>query len=132
VTGAAAAPRRVRVAIREEADVAIARKHTRVVVGHAGLSDAAIEAMAIAVSEIARNILVHGISGEMSLEAVDVAGRRGVVVIARDRGPGVADAARAMEDGYSTTNSLGLGLPSARRLVDEFELTTAPGKGTPS
>jgi serine/threonine-protein kinase RsbT len=56
-------------------------------------------------------------------------GREGIVVVARDRGPGIADIERAMQDGYSTRGSFGLGLPGARRLMDEFDIRSRPGKG---
>jgi serine/threonine-protein kinase RsbT len=64
------------------------------------------------------------------LAPVEDAGRRGVLVVARDDGPGIADLELAMRDGYSTGNSLGMGLPGAKRLMDEFQLASAVGKGT--
>ena len=67
----------------------------------------------------------------MLLELVrDGDGRRGIQVVARDQGPGIADLERALQDGYTTGGGLGLGLPGARRLVDEFDIETAPGQGT--
>ena len=69
--------------------------------------------------------------GEVLLELVrDGDGRRGIRVVARDEGPGIADLERALTDGYTTGGGLGLGLPGARRLVDDFEIETAPGVGT--
>ena len=87
--------------------------------------------LATAISEIARNITTYAKRGEVFIELVrDSNGRRGVKVIARDQGPGIADLERALTDGYTTGGGLGLGLPGARRLVDEFDIQTAPGQGT--
>jgi serine/threonine-protein kinase RsbT len=120
----------VRVPIREESDVVMARKHARDLAGRGGLSDIATHALATAISEIARNIVVHAGAGELVLRVADEAGRRGIIVVARDHGPGIEEPEQAMQDGYSTAHSLGLGLASARRLVDEFELVSRAGRGT--
>jgi serine/threonine-protein kinase RsbT len=116
--------------VREDADVAIARLRARELARTAGLSHAGIEAVATAVTEIARNIVVHAGCGELMLAIVRERARRGVTVVARDGGPGIADIAEAMRDGFSTARGLGLGLPSARRLMDHFELTSQEGRGT--
>jgi serine/threonine-protein kinase RsbT len=116
--------------IRKEADVAIARRYLREIARHAGLALTATEALATAVSEIARNIVVHADRGEMVFQVVEDTGRRGVVVVASDHGPGIRDADAAMIDGYSTGGGLGLGLSSAQRLVDVFQLESSPGPGT--
>jgi anti-sigma regulatory factor (Ser/Thr protein kinase) len=123
-------PRGVRVPIREEADVAIARRCIHQLAPQGRLSPSATHALATAVSEIARNIVVHASVGELVVCVVTAPDRSGLIVTARDTGPGVPNLERAMQDGYSTVNSLGLGLPSARRLVDAFELVTAPDRGT--
>jgi serine/threonine-protein kinase RsbT len=68
--------------------------------------------------------------GEIILQTAEEKNRRGIVVIARDDGPGMPNVDDAMRDGYSTGNSLGLGLPGARRLMDDFEIVSAVGKGT--
>jgi serine/threonine-protein kinase RsbT len=120
----------VQVVIRGQADVAIARMSARSLARREGMGEPATEALVIAVSEIAQNIATHGGGGEVAIAAVSERGRRGLVVIARDAGPGIADAERAMEDGYSTAGTLGLGLASARRLTDEFEVRSSPGGGT--
>ena len=86
--------------------------------------------IATAVSEIARNIVTYATQGEVTLSEVSAGSRRGVQVLARDEGPGIADIELAMRDGYSTGKSLGLGLPGARRLMDEFEIVSVVGKGT--
>jgi serine/threonine-protein kinase RsbT len=120
----------IRVPIREEPDVAVARGHAQRLAREQGFPEPRAAALATAVSEIARNIVVHAGAGELLLQVVEDRGRRGIVVVARDDHPGIADVAEAMEDGYSTSTGLGLGLPSARRLVDEFTLVSAPGEGT--
>ena len=124
------ARRALRLAVREEPDVVMARQAVRAVAREAGLAASAVEAIATAVSEIARNIVVHSRGGEIAVRRVEERGRHGVEVVARDEAPGIADPERAMQDGYSTSNGLGLGLPGARRLVDVFTLESAPGKGT--
>ena len=119
-----------RVAIRGDPDVAVARRHVRELGRRLGWPPAAVEALATAVSEVAWNIVVHADVGEMRFDGVRDRDRVGVEVVALDRGPGIADLDRAMQDGYSTAGGLGLGLPSARRLVDEFELAGGAGGGT--
>jgi len=120
----------VRVFIRDESDVAVARRRARELASQQGLSEVEAEALATAVTEIARNIVVHAGGGEILFERVVDAPRRGVVVIARDTGPGIPDVEQAMQDGFSTKHGLGFGLPGARRLVDEFEIESKTGAGT--
>ncbi|MDB4959151.1 MAG: stage sporulation protein [Myxococcales bacterium] len=119
-----------RIDIQGEADVSQARIRTRDVAHGLGFESTAVEALATAVSELARNIFVHAKRGEIELAAARENGRSGIVIIARDRGPGIRDIGLAMQDGFSTDRSLGLGLPGARRLVDELELESKPGAGT--
>lgn len=83
-----------------------------------------------AASELARNTLVHGGGGQMSLTVLNVDGRTGLRLEFADSGPGIADIGLALSDGYTTAKSLGLGLGGARRLVNEFEITSRPGDGT--
>ena len=118
------------VRIRHDLDVVIARRKVRELGAQVGLSDAAIAALATAVTEIAQNIVVHAGGGDLSIRLVADSSRRGVVVIARDNGPGIVDIAQALHDGHSTGAGLGLGLPSAQRLVDEFEIESTIGAGT--
>jgi rsbT antagonist protein RsbS len=82
------------------------------------------------VSEVARNILEYAKRGEVVVSVVQRGDRRGLEVLARDRGPGIADVSRAMQDGFSTSRGLGLGLPGSRRLMDDFELESKVGLGT--
>jgi serine/threonine-protein kinase RsbT len=83
-----------------------------------------------AASELARNTLVYGGGGEVRVELVRAGGRRGVRASFSDRGPGIADVAQALTDGWTSGNGLGLGLSGAKRLVDDFELRTGIGEGT--
>jgi serine/threonine-protein kinase RsbT len=83
-----------------------------------------------AASEILRNMYVYAQGGEAVISLVTVQGRRGLLVTCRDEGPGIPDIELAMQDGYSTANSLGCGLPGARRLVDNLDLDSVVGQGT--
>ncbi len=118
------------VIIAEEFDVVTARKQAREVAQQAGLSQEAGESLAVAISEIAQNIVVHAGEGEIRIFMVKELGRDGVAAVAADDGPGILDIRLALEDGYSTAHGLGLGLSSAKRLMDEFEIVSASGKGT--
>jgi serine/threonine-protein kinase RsbT len=120
----------VQVPISGEWDVAVAVKKARELARREGLPQAAVEALATAVSEVVRNIVVHGGKGELVLKCADGDGRRGVVAIGRDEGPGIPDLEKALQDGYSTAGSLGFGLSGARRLVDQFEIVSGVGTGT--
>jgi serine/threonine-protein kinase RsbT len=111
-------------------DVVTARLRGRELAAKAGFSSGDQTVVAAAISEIARNILMYAKRGEISLNVVTNGDRQGVVVVARDQGPGIRDVARAMQDGYSTSGGLGLGLPGARRLMDDFEVTSLVGQGT--
>ena len=86
--------------------------------------------VATAASELARNTVIYGRGGVMSLEIVRDGRREGLRLTFEDQGPGIADIDRALEDGYSTGGGMGLGLPGARRLVNEFALTSTLGVGT--
>jgi serine/threonine-protein kinase RsbT len=120
----------IRVAIRTDADVVTARQEARTLGASLGFSSTDLTLLATAISEIARNITTYAGEGEVALRIVSAGGRHGVEVVASDDGPGIADVELAMQDGYTTGNGLGLGLPGTRRLVDDFELRTQPGTGT--
>jgi serine/threonine-protein kinase RsbT len=83
-----------------------------------------------AASELGRNALLHGRGGTMVINEVLVDGREALQLVFEDQGPGIADVQQAMTDGFSTANSLGLGLGGAKRLVNEFSLESHPGQGT--
>jgi len=120
----------VRVPINSDSDVVVARQHGRDLADQAelGMTDAAL--VIAAISELARNILLFAERGEMILTLVDRGGRRGMVITAVDEGPGIPDIARAMQDGYSTSGGLGLGLPGVKRAMDQFDITSDVGHGT--
>ncbi|HYK83521.1 MAG TPA: anti-sigma regulatory factor [Gemmatimonadales bacterium] len=118
------------VPIASDVDVVQARQQGRDLAAGAGFSVGDQTVIAAAISEIARNILMYARRGEVILSIVSNGDRQALVVVARDQGPGIADPARALEDGYSTSGGLGLGLPGARRLMDEFDLSSTPGQGT--
>jgi len=120
----------LRLPIAADVDVVQARQQGREVAADAGFTSGDQTVIAAAISEIARNILMYAKRGEIILSVVANGDRQGVVVVARDQGPGIRDVARALQDGYSTSGGLGLGLPGARRLMDEFDLTSVAGEGT--
>jgi serine/threonine-protein kinase RsbT len=86
--------------------------------------------MITAASELSRNTLTHGGGGTMRWEFVEQNGRRGLQLHFEDQGPGIADVALALTDGWTSGTGMGLGLPGSRRLVNDFDLRSAPGEGT--
>lgn len=118
------------VAISNEDDVVEARQRGRKLAAELGLSKTDCTLVATAISEIARNILKYAGRGEITLESATNGKQLGILVTARDDGPGIDDLERAMQDGFTTGDGLGLGLPGARRLMDDFEITSSPGEGT--
>ena len=116
--------------IRSDADVVAARQHARALAQEMGFGATDVTLWATAISEIARNITAYAGAGELEITEARAGGQRGIQVIARDSGPGIADLERALQDGFSTGGGLGLGLPGARRLVDDFEIESTPGSGT--
>jgi serine/threonine-protein kinase RsbT len=120
----------IRVPIASDVDVVQARQQGRELAAGAGFSSGDQTVIAAAISEVARNILLYAKRGEVCFTVVNNGDRRSLVVVAQDQGPGIPDIDRAMQDGYSTSGGLGLGLPGARRLMDEFDVKSAVGKGT--
>ena len=120
----------IRVAINSDQDIVSARQKGRVVANELGFSSGDATLIATAISELARNIVSYARKGQITIRQVNGLNRRGIAVIADDEGPGIADIRQALRDGFSTSGSLGLGLPGVRRLMDEFEITSQPGKGT--
>ncbi len=115
--------------VRETLDVSHARREAARLCAGAGLNRVDTECVVLSVSELAHNLVQHGGGGRLTV-SVEEGAPPCVVVQAEDEGPGIADLARVMEDGYSTTGGLGSGLPGVKRLMDEFEITSAPGQGT--
>ena len=120
-----------RIAIESDNDVVTARQRARELAARVDLTSTDQTLLATAISEVARNITTYAKRGEVLLSIVrDNGGREGIRVVARDSGPGIADVDLAMQDGYTSGGGLGLGLPGARRLVDEFDIETGPTEGT--
>ena len=119
-----------RVAIKSDQDIVLARQKGRALAVEVGFSAVDATLIATAISELARNIVAYARMGEIELRSIQDSSRRGILVIASDDGPGIPDLRQAMRDGFSTSGSLGLGLPGVRRLMDEFEIASQPGKGT--
>jgi serine/threonine-protein kinase RsbT len=119
-----------RLPIESDADIVSARQRGRELAAELGFTGSDLTVIATAISEVARNIIAYARSGELVLHLVDGRSGRGLVVVARDDGPGIPDVEQALQDGYSTGDSLGLGLPGARRLMDEFEIVSQVGRGT--
>jgi serine/threonine-protein kinase RsbT len=119
----------VRVAVRTDADVVAARQAAREVATRLEFSTTDVTLIATAVSEIARNIVRFADSGEVVVTELHEP-RTGISIVARDAGPGIPDVDQALQDGYSTYQGLGLGLPGARRLMDEFAVVSETGRGT--
>ena len=120
----------IRVAIASDKDVVQARQTGRELAARAGFSSGDQTVIAAAISEIARNVLMYARQGEILISVVMNGDHSGVMIIARDQGPGIPDIERALRDGYSTSGGLGLGLPGAKRLMDDFEIVSAVQQGT--
>jgi len=120
----------VRVLISSDADVVTARQKGRETAARLGFSATDLTLIATAISEVARNIVRFADRGEVVVDAVSEGDREGITIVARDVGPGIPDLREAMRDGYSTYHGLGLGLPGARRLMDQFDIVTEAGRGT--
>ena len=120
----------IRVLISSDQDIVGARQKGRTLAAELGFSSAEATLIATAISELARNIVSYARRGEILLRRMQNTTRQGIVVVASDEGPGIRDIPQAMRDGFSTSGSLGLGLPGVRRLMDEFEIASQPGRGT--
>jgi serine/threonine-protein kinase RsbT len=119
-----------RVLVETDRDIVTARQQGRVMAAQLGFSPGTATLIATAISELARNMLLYASHGEVTMRTIENNGSRGITVEARDDGPGIPQPQRALEDGYSTSGRLGLGLPGVKRLMDEFKLETSPGRGT--
>jgi serine/threonine-protein kinase RsbT len=119
---------KITVPIASDRDIVTARQRGRTLALQLGYSPMGGTLVAAAISELARNIVLYAKQGEIVLS--NDADGRGMTVVARDEGPGIADVSRAVAAGYSTSGGLGLGLSGVRRLVDEFEISSVLGKGT--
>jgi len=120
----------VRVSIDCDSDVVAARQKGRELASQCGFPSTDLAVVATAISELARNIVLYAKGGEVLLTPVESRDNYGLVITARDEGEGIADVRQAMQDGYSTSGRLGVGLPGVKRLMDEFEIVSEAGKGT--
>ena len=116
--------------IQSDVDIIGARQRGRSLASQVGFSPGELTLIATAISELARNIVMYAKRGEIVLKLLNHPDKKGILVIARDKGPGIPDIRKALQDGYSTSRSLGLGLPGVRRLMDEFEIESQKGGGT--
>jgi len=111
-------------------DVLKARQWGKELAASLHFTTSELTTIATAISEIARNTVLYAKSGRLILRQIQQGKRHGLLVIAEDGGPGIPDLALAMQDGYTTSHGLGIGLPGAKRLMDEFEIVSEMGKGT--
>jgi serine/threonine-protein kinase RsbT len=120
----------ITVPISSGSDIVAACERGHALAVQLGFSRSEATLIATGISELARNIVLYAGHGEIILSAADGSEKYGVVVVARDDGPGIADVSQAVTDGYSTSGGLGVGLSSIKRLMDEFEICSECGKGT--
>jgi serine/threonine-protein kinase RsbT len=120
----------VEVAISSDQDIVLARQKGRAMAIELGFSSGGATLIATAISELARNIVSYARRGKIILKGIQGSSRVGILIVASDEGPGIPNVRQALRDGFSTSGSLGLGLPGVRRLMDEFGITSQPGRGT--
>lgn len=116
--------------IATNGDIVVVRQQTRTLAAEIGLSLVDQTKIVTAASELARNALVHAGGGRVLIEVLEGGRRPGLRLVFTDEGPGIPDIDQALTEGWSTAGGLGLGLSGSRRLVDEFDLVSAPGEGT--
>jgi serine/threonine-protein kinase RsbT len=120
----------IQVPIKSDQDIVTARQQGRLLAAALGFSSGDATLIATAISELARNIVSYAKTGEIRLTAINGSARRGIRLVAKDQGPGISDIPLALRDGFSTSGSLGLGLPGVMRLMDEFEIVSEKDCGT--
>jgi serine/threonine-protein kinase RsbT len=119
-----------KVRIISERDIVVARQKGRALATKLGFSLGNATLIATAISELARNIISYAGDGMIAMNAIYDSKREGLLIVASDEGPGISDIPLALRDGFSTSGSLGIGLPGVRRLMDEFAIDSEPGRGT--
>jgi serine/threonine-protein kinase RsbT len=119
-----------RLSIQNEIDVARAVLQAGRCCAALGFDQAGSQMVATAVSELARNVIKYASRGEVIMQGVTRRGKKGVEIVVRDGGPGIADVEQALRDHYSSSGTLGLGLPGVKRMMDEFSIESTPGEGT--
>jgi serine/threonine-protein kinase RsbT len=120
----------IHVPINSDQDIVAARQKGRSMAAALGFSSGDATLIATAISELARNIVTYAKSGEIRITMINGSARQGIQLVAHDEGPGIPDIPQALRDGFSTSGSLGLGLPGVMRLVDDFEIVSAESSGT--
>ncbi len=123
-------PNEAQIPISSDFDIVAARQQGRQLALKLGFQGGDVTLIAAAISEMARNIVDHAKKGEMTFERIQNGTKNGIQIIARDDGPGIPDVNQAMQYGYSTRRGLGVGLPGAKWLMDEFDIVSKVGKGT--
>ncbi len=121
---------RIRVSIRSDSDIVVARQKGRQLAAEIGFQSTETTLIATVISELARNIVRYAKEGDIILDSTASGGANGIVITARDEGPGIWNVEQALQVGYSTSGGLGLGLPGVQRLMDEFEIVSRAGEGT--
>lgn len=116
--------------IRSDLDIVIARTLARDTAKQLGFGAIDQARIATAVSELARNIFLYAGTGTVTVRDIERPGRRGIEIVCEDQGPGIHDINVVMQDGYSTSRGMGMGLPGAKRLMDEFDIKSQEGVGT--
>jgi serine/threonine-protein kinase RsbT len=120
----------IRVPINSDQNIIAARQQGRSMAVALGFSSGDATLIATVISELARNIVTYAKFGEIRLTVIHGSARQGIQVVAHDKGPGIPDIGQALRDGFSTSGSLGLGLPGVKRLVDEFEIVSKVNSST--
>jgi serine/threonine-protein kinase RsbT len=116
--------------IRSDLDIVIARTMARDVAKALGFGAIDQARIATAVSELARNIFLYAGTGNVTVREIDKNSRKGIEIVCEDQGPGIANIDLVMQDGYSTSRGMGMGLPGAKRLMDEFSIRSQENVGT--
>jgi serine/threonine-protein kinase RsbT len=117
-------------AIQSDLDVVTARSLVREVAKNLGFVPIDQARIATAVSELARNIFLYAGAGQIFIRGVEAEGKKGIEIVCEDQGPGIQDVELALQDEYSTSGGKGMGLPGARRLMDDFDIHSVVGVGT--
>jgi serine/threonine-protein kinase RsbT len=123
-------PKERTIPIRSDLDIVTARVEGRELAKELGFGVIDQARIATAISELTRNIVQYAEEGEAIMRPIEVGGRVGIEIICQDEGPGIPDIDLAMQDGFSTSKSMGMGMPGAKRLMDEFEIESEVGIGT--
>jgi serine/threonine-protein kinase RsbT len=123
-------PQDILVSIRSDVDIVLARQQGRTMAAAIGFAATDATLIATAISELARNIVMYAQQGEVMMRSVETAHAKGILIVARDNGPGIRSIQDVLRDGYSTSGGLGLGLPGVRRLMDEFAIESELRQGT--